>query len=200
MRRLLIALAVAAAAVIAAGATWTSGDTYRASYALLRAPADEDASTIDLTTGGLFADKPASAVQVGTLTAAAGDNAAVQVIFCGGDAENDTFSWRIYGWRYGNGPAEYVASGTGILGTQAAGTGPESAVVAADTYWADTLTITGGQHWMTAVETKDSGNNRIAKLVFDFFGYDWLYCEISSADGSTGIEAGDIAVYYSVVN
>jgi len=198
MRRILIAVVIAAAAVIAAG--WTYQNTYRAEYQVLRAESDEDASTVTLASAGDYANKPAAAIRIAPGPAGDGHGSEIELIFCGGDAANDTFSWRIYAWRRGNGPAAYVASGTGVLGTQAVVKYVDTASAATSKFWADTLAITGGQHWLTAVEVKDSGNNRVAKLVFDFFGYDWLYCEITSADGTTGIEAGDIAVYYSVVN
>ncbi len=80
----------------------------------------------------------------------------------GSAAENKTMAWELVGWRYG-GPAEYLAHGTAILGTQAV-------VAATQTeLWADTIAITG-QAWLGVLSPVDSGNDRIAKLPVDLYG------------------------------
>ena len=177
-------------------------ETYHAPYTLLRAEADEDPNTtigstlVDLTAGGDFASMPANAARLGSSSGPNNAVGAIQLIFCGGGAAGKTFTYTIYAWRTDNGPAEFVATGTGTLGTQAVVAYPHNRATATSKFWADTLTVTG--RWnKTVTSTDTTGNNEVAKLLFDFCGYEYIYVEISSADGSTGTEAGNVAVYYS---
>jgi len=171
-------------------------ETYHAPYTLLRAEANEDATALDLTTKGDFANMPAAAKRLGSNAGANNAVGAIQLIFCGGSAAGKTFTYTIYAWRTDNGPAEFVATGTGTLGTQAVIKYPHNRATATSKFWADTLTATG--RWNKTVTSTDStGNNQVAKLLFDFCGYEYIYVEVTSADGSTGTEAGNISVYYS---
>jgi len=165
--------------------------TQQARYILLRTEADEDSSTVTLTTAGDYASKPSGAVALDC------DANGIQIIICGGSAANKTFSWKLYLYRSANGPAEYAADGTGILGTQQVVYYPDTGLAATSKFWADTLVITN-QDWLTTVALVDAGgNNRTSKLVLDGCGYAWAYLEITSADGTTGTEAGDISGYIS---
>lgn len=164
--------------------------TQHARYNLLRAEADEDSSTVTLTTAGNYANKPSGAVQLDC------DVNGLQIIICGGSAANKTFSWTLYLYRTANGPAEYAAEGTGILGTQQVVYYPDGGA-ATSKFWADTLVITN-QDWLTNVSIIDAGgDNRVGKILLDTCGYAFAYLEITSADGVTGDEAGDISGYYS---
>jgi len=165
--------------------------TQHARYGLLRAEADEDSSTVTLTTAGDYANKPSGAVPLDC------DVNAMQIIICGGSAANKTFSWKLYLYRSRNGPAEFAAEGTGILGTQQVVYYPDTGEAATSKFWADTLVITNDD-WLTGVSVLDgAGDNRVAKILLDGCGYSWAYLEITSADGETGDEAGDISGYYS---
>lgn len=166
--------------------------TIHSGYILLRDAANEDSSLVTLATAGDFANKPAGAVQLDA------DANAIAVIICGGTAADKTLAWKAYGWRRNNGPAELIAYGTATLGTQQVVKYPDTGTAPAATkYWADTITITE-QAWLSTVWTADAaGNNRVGKLIFDQCGYEWLYFEITSADGSTGTEAGLVSVYYA---
>ena len=177
-------------------------ETYHAPYNLLRAEADEDPNTtigstlVDLTTGGDFASMPATVVRLGSSYGPNNAVGAMQLIFCGGSAASKTFTYTIYAWRPGNGPAEFVATGTGTLGTQAVVKYPHNGAAATSKFWAHALTVTG--RWNKTVASTDiTGNNEVAKLLFDFCGYEYIYVEITGADGSTGSEAGDVSVYWS---
>ena len=116
------------------------------------------------------------------------------------DPDNLTFSWKLYAWKDQECPAEYVAEGTGVLGTQTIVTFPDG--TAANTsgtdlrHWADTLVVDADE-FVGIVDTVDSGNNRICKLRVQARGYRHWYFEITSADGVTGTEAGAISVWYS---
>jgi len=181
----------------ALGATsYTVSNTIHSPYHLLRAEANENASTIDLTSEGDFASKPSGAVRLISLGEAGPANA-IQFIFCGGAAADKTFSWKIYAWRRSNGPCEFIASGTGTLGTQAVVKYPLDGSTATNKFWADTLAVSEQGALKTFSLADASGNNRVAKLYGDLCGYEWIYIEITSADGSTGTEAGNISVYYS---
>ena len=172
-------------------------DTKHQSYLLLRAEADENASALDLTSEGDFASMPSSAVPLRTKGDGTGHGGnAIEIVFCGGSAAGKTFTYKIYAWRRYNGMARMLATGTGTLGTQAVVLYPDSASTATSKYWADTLTVT--YRWLSIVSSSDAvGNNETASLQCDFSGYEWIYVEITNADGSTGDEAGDITAYYA---
>lgn len=194
MKKLFVILILVCLLVM--GATHSLTNTIRAKYILLRAEADENSSTIDLTSAGDFAQKPSAAIRL----PANGDSGyanAVQLIFCGGSAADKTFSYKLYGWRNGNGPAEMLATGTGTLGTQAVVKYPHNSNTATNKFWADTLAISDQGAVKTFYVSDASGANRVAKLYGDICGYEWLYCEITGADGATGNEAGDVSVYFS---
>lgn len=196
MKKILIGLILGILVTFSIGA-YRALDTVHSSYTLLRAEADEDSTTLDLTTKGDFANKPSSVIQLRARDDGLGHGGnAIEITFCGGDAANDTFTYKLYGWRRINGPARMIATGTGTLGTQAVVIYPDSGATATNKFWADTLTVTA--RWLgTVASTDTTGNNEVASLQFDFYGFEWLYCEITSADGSTGTEAGDVSAYYA---
>jgi hypothetical protein len=168
--------------------------TIRVAYQVMRPEADEDAAAIAIATEGNFAQKPAGAIQIKPSDAGLSAVNGMEVIFCGGAAADKTFSFKVWGWRSHNGPAELVCSGDGILGTQQVVKYPHNGATATSKFWADTLTIT--DVWLTTVDVSDSGNDRIAKIIFDTCGFEWFFIEITLADG-TGTKAGDISAYYS---
>lgn len=170
-------------------------DTVHVAYTLLRAEANENASVIDLTTEGDFAQKPATAIPFRTKDDGTGHGGnCLEFVFCGGSAAGKTFTYKIYAWRKTNGMARMVATGVGTLGTQAVVKYPHDGATATLKFWADTLTVT--TRWMKSVYSTDTtGNNEVASLHVDFIGYEWFYVEITNADGST--EAGNVTVYYS---
>jgi len=106
------------------------------------------------------------------------DNAAI-VTFYGTTTANQSLDWMLVGWREG-GPAEHIATGTALLGTQRVATGTST------TLYADTITISS-QTWPKTVSVVDSGNDRIAKLVFDLCGIAWIaaVCDNSGTSGTT---------------
>ena len=173
-----------------------------------RLEADEDASPLDLTTAGDFASKPAGALdlfersvftvekQITPVRPVLVPNG-IEFFFSGGSAAGKTFTWKIYAWRYENGPARYVATGTGILGTQAVVKYPHNGETATSKFWCDEIDITW-ENWLKEIEATDSdGNsNSVGSVWMDAAGYRYWHVVIADADGSTGTEAGDIAVWY----
>jgi hypothetical protein len=200
-KNILIALVVLFICCNVAVATETVSNQVCKSLMLLRAENNEDAVAIDLTTSGDFASKPVSAIQVPMLPLSQQTQVKNLVFyFCGGAAADKTFGFKIYGWRNNGGMAELIAEGTGTLGTQAVVKYPHNGAAATNKFWADTLAISAQGTPETFQVADASGGNRCAKLFGYNCGYEWLYCEISSADGTTGAEAGNITVYWSYFN
>jgi len=148
-----------------------------------------------LATTGDFAGKPSTALDVLDiirLDPNANPTADPKVIassivngivftFAGGDAADAVFSWKIYGWRNENGPAELIADGTGALGTQAVVKYPHNSATATSKFWADTLVV-DSEYWIKEVEATASGNNSVSKVWFDTCGYRYFYVEIPTSD------------------
>ena len=115
----------------------------------------------------------------------------VSVIFIGNGADNTTFSWTLYGYREAAedsvGPAEFIASGTGILGAALAEVG---------TRYADTIVVSVPGSWLDVPVAIDSGNDRICKVCFDLCGYKYLYVLFTNVGGGGG-EATSIQAYVS---
>lgn len=171
-------------------------DTTRIEYRVLRAEADEDSSTIDLTSEGNFANMPAGYEKIMIRNDGGGSGVnMMELVFCGGSAADKTFTYTIYAWRTKNGMVRMFATGTGTLGTQAVVVYPQGGT-ATSKYWADTLTVSR-TNFKPVVSSDESGNNECASLLFDTGGFQYFYVEISSADGVTGNEAGDVTAYYS---
>lgn len=103
----------------------------------------------------------------------------IGVIFIGNGADDTTFGFKLYCYRTvaenGVGPAEFICSGTGILGTALSEVG---------TRYADTVVITNAGNWLDVPVAIDSGNNRICKVCFDLCGYRYLYVEFSGVGGA----------------
>ena len=193
-----LAIILVGVVICVMGTEWSVRQTVQWHYELLRDTAGNTASPIDLTNAeGDFTSKPADAVHLRANDASGMSQNAVAIIFCGTDMDDGgdaTFSWTLYGWRCNNGPAELIAVGTGILGTQDVVKYPHDGTTATLAYWADTLVITT-DYWIAAVCVSTAGGDNIAKLTADFGGYAWLRCEISGAGG--GAAAESITVYYS---
>jgi hypothetical protein len=162
-----------------------------------------EASQGTAITAGAFDTKPATAVKM--QAANSSENNYIQIAGIGGGTINDTFSWKLYAWRTMNGPGELVATGTGLLGSQAVTTYPanvgtnEAGVsptgTATSKFWIDSFTVTT-QYWLNTLNVSLVGGNSVATLGFDTFGYEWFYFEITDADG-TGTEAELMTMYYS---
>lgn len=173
-----------------------------------RLEGNEDASPLDLTTLGDFASKPAGALDLQERSVFETDKRPIPVpailqpngvefFFAGGSAAGKTFGWKIYAWRNENGMARHLATGTGILGTQAVVKYPHDAMATAtNKFWADTLVVTM-TNWLKPVKSGDSlGNNTATSVWTDNTGYRYWHIVITDADGSTGTEAGNISVYW----
>lgn len=171
-------------------------------YFIARNEADEDTSTLDLTTEGNFANMPSESGDfLGAVDINRGLTSELKVngiafAFTGGSAANKTFTWKLFAWKNSNGAARQVAEGTGTLGSQAVVVYPHNGAAATNRFWADTLSVTW-YNWYKRVDSTDTtGHNTVAEIWTDACGWRYWYVEIADADGSTGAEAGDVASYY----
>ena len=177
---------------------------------IARNEADEDGTLLDLTTLGNYANRPAILGETGVgvidllddkyISTTEMNINGIEFFFSGGSAANKTFGWRILAWKTANGMARLAGVGTGILGTQAVTVYPlvpgGGTIEATDKFWADTLVVSV-KNWPKGIETTGvSGLNSAASVWLDDAGYRFWKIEITDADGSTGTEAGNIAVYY----
>jgi len=150
-------------------------------YTIARAIGAADSTFSDnLTTKGDFANMPDSAVDVNkSLTNQIIVNG-LSFIF-GGVTDNSEFTWKLYGWKNTNGPAELVADGTGIIGSQKMVKYPHNGVEVANVLWADTLVVSN-EYWFKEVEATASGNNSVSKIWLDACGYRYWFVEIPTSD------------------
>ncbi len=193
---LVVILVIVGVAFLYAGVTVVKQSTLTARYSLLRTEANEDASPIDVSSSeGDFASKPAAAILMPTYQQSSEANA-VEIIIAGASADGDTFSWKLWAWRHGNGPAALICEGTGVIGTQDVVNYPDSGATATSRWYADTLTITTAGFPKAWTVADAGGSGRAAKLFGDLYGYSWVFMEITNADG-TGVEAESVSVYYA---
>jgi len=114
-------------------------------------------------------------------------------VICGGVEDNDTFSYNIVGWAQGNGMAQIIGEGAGVIGTQDVVLYPDDSAAATNIWWADTITLDETTKW-SSVAVINSGDNEVAQLVVETIGLEYLQFVIYDADG-TGTEANDVTVY-----
>lgn len=158
-----------------------------------------------LATEGNFAQKPSTALDLqkldlfsprATKHIAEMIQNGIAFSFAGGSAAGKTFTYDIFTWGNENSPARYAVNGAGILGTQQVIIYPHNNIAAPNRFWADTLTI-AWENWPKEVESTDiDGHNTVAEVWLDDTGSRFWFIQISSADGTTGTEAGDISVFY----
>ena len=177
--------------------------TFTNRWFVCRAEANEDASALDLTSAGDFANKPAGAFEIPsnedspTIGYSTLNNNHI-LAFSGGAAAGKTFSWKLYVYRISNGMAELVADGTAELGTQAVVTYPQGGS-ATNKFWADKITVTNDYWPAKVLKGTNNENNSVDKIIFDGLGISHIYVEISAADGVSGTEAGNVTCYWTGV-
>lgn len=174
-----------------------------------RLEANEDSSPIDISTAGDFAQKPSAALDLFERSVYETDKQdapirpilvpnGIEFFFCGGSAALKTFGWKLYAWRNENGMVRHVATGTGILGSQAVVKYPHNGLAATNKFWADTLDVSWW-NWVKRVESTDTdGHNTAASVWLDNWGWRYWHIVITDADGvdpGTG-QAGNIASYW----
>jgi len=145
-------------------------------YRELRAEAVADVSLIDLTAGGGDWDNRPSGIHC--LEEADEQNMAI--IFAGPAGE--TFNWKLWGCVNKQCPIEYLADGTGAIGTQTIVKLPDGTTPSAARLWCDTIVITNDRGIRPADSTDSGGNNEVAKLKVKNAGYRYFYLEITGGD------------------
>jgi hypothetical protein len=157
-------------------------ETRQLRFVPLRTAVTADDSVLDGATAGLtynFSDKSSSAKALNS------EYNVCEVIFKGTDAADEAFNYKVYAYR-DDGPARLVCYGAVTLGTAVGASSGE--------FYGDTITATST--WITSVKVVDSGNNRIASLVFDLCGYRQIYVEIDiPASGEVASASALIAGY-----
>ena len=164
----------------------------------LRAPANEDASPIDLTTQGNWANKPSGAIQIAMpmqeneMPYVSTD---VAIAIAAGSAADKTLTWRLFALALTNGMIQQVAYGTATTGTQAVNIYPNGDS-ASNIYWCDTIVVTE-YYWPKPVKaTPNAGNNSVGMVSLDLLNWSWWHIQIEDADGVTGDQAGNVSVWY----
>lgn len=177
---------------------------------IARNEANEDAALLDLTSEGDYAQMPAilGATGVGVIDIVGERHEStievpvngIEFYFCGGNLDGRKFGYRILAWKTANGPARAVAWSGGdtcFLGTQKVVKYPHNGNTATNKYWSDHLVV-GNYNWPKRVRATDVGIfNSVGSIWFDACGYRFFKVEITNADGVTGTEAGNMAVYWS---
>lgn len=172
-----------------------------------RAAATED-TLLDLTTKGDFAQKPVTALDLLKRTIAISPEPeqippvrplmyqnGIAFMFTVSTAEAKTFNWHLKAWINENGPAKYVAHGTGIAGSQAVVKYPHNGVAVANTFWADSLVVTA-YDWYKEVKatTPSTALNSVSEVWLDAAG--WRYWLMEIITTGTADPATAVASYY----
>ena len=176
-------------------------DTLHSSWIQIEAPGTEDGATFAAalalaTSAGDFANMTDDAYQIrpygyapqGSYSAGAGWLFA----FCGTDASNETFSFTMVGWAHGNGMAQVLCEGDGVLGTQDVVTYPGGST-ATNAYWADTINLDEVTKWPEIGTYNASGDNEVALIGADLAGIEYIDFVFYDAGGSS--ETTSIGVY-----
>ncbi len=178
-------------------------DSYHSRWHLVRDTAAEDGATfaaaLDLAGGeGDFANKPSGAFEIRPfitrgIAEGTSPGAAWIFAFCGDNTEDDTFSFTMVGWARGNGMAEVIVHGDGVLGSQDVVLYPDDSATATNVFWADTVNLDATDLW-PSLNQYNSGNNEVGILAVDLTGIEWVQFFIYGADG-TGTEASTVTVF-----
>jgi len=182
-------------------------DSYNVAWKLVRDTATEDganlAAVYALATGeGNWASRDTTAVfrlfdgpSEPTGPASTPDSPGVvwKFVICGGLADDDTFSFDVLGWAQGNGMAQVIATGDGVIGTQDVVLYPDDSAAATDIWWADTINLDATTTW-PGVSVYNSGNNTVGMLLIDTTGLEFIQFVIYDA-GGTGTEANNLTIF-----
>ena len=117
----------------------------------------------------------------------------------GGAAENDTFTVKLWGFRYQSTIAEYIGSLAITLGGSALDTDPLTGDSITG-YFIDSITVT--DVWTPAASSgvlisagADNANNRIQSVLLDTMGLSYIYPECTANSGT-----GDLKLIYTYLN
>jgi len=172
-----------------------------------RATATED-TLLDLTTKGDFAQKPSGALDLLKYSVALSPEVerdapvrpilkqnGIAFMFTVSTAAGKTFNWHMKAWLNENGPAKYVAAGTGIAGTQAVVKYPHNGVAVANVFWADTIVVTAFDWYKTVKATPPStALNSMSEVWLDDAGFRYWLPEIITT--GTSDPATTVTVFY----
>ena len=209
MKKSMIVLLIVLAAAFAQKAQaveYSSPMVVQEPWQLLRAEADEDPNALIGSTvvtqdaNSDFAQKPVNAVQIKTADGLSAVGTAVGFAACAGSAADKTFTVTYWLWRPENGMAQEICSVAYTTGTQQVVKYPHSKAAATSKFWADTATVTSSWYANKIGTANNEGNNGVGVVMVVLYGEAWIYPVVSSADGATGAEAGDVSIYWFKCN
>lgn len=123
------------------------------------------------------------------------DASGLLIAFHGSDAADEDCTFKLYGRSRSCGPIQLLLAGEVTLGTQNCTTDPiDGSTTITNGEWVDTITISGGI-LSGIVEILDSGNNRIAMLMFDQMHIEDLFIEFDMDGG----DANETASMYAII-
>ena len=98
------------------------------------------------------------------------------------DGSSGSVDYTVFAGRHGQGPAIQICDGTFTLGTMDVLQTPvvDSGITdLTGMHYAQSVTATD-VHVKSVTLSKDQGNNRMTSLLFDMWGYDWLFVQIDA--------------------
>lgn len=179
-------------------------------YKVCRVEANEDAADIDMATKTNSANAGALPTNIEIVSAdgwfdmpgeqvGATEYWNMEFLFSAGSAADKTFTATLYTRASDTAPIRRVMSLACITGTAQVVAYPHNQSTATSKFWADTITVTS--YHTTAIATSDAaGGNAIASIAIDALNQKHFKWVITSADGTTGTEAGDVQVYVRFFN
>ncbi len=184
-------------------------DTYHSEWVRIKDSAAEDGATFAASLAldaneGIFSSKPSGAYHIVSrgiadqpYTSSAGSK--WMFAFYGTDAADETFSFTLVGWAKGNGMAQIICEGDGVLGTQDVHTEPNGDTIT-NGYWADTISLDETSKWPLDMggdganaQVYNSGDNEVCILVLDLAGLEWI--DFVTYDVAGSAEASSIGIY-----
>ncbi len=173
--------------------------TFRAGWHLLRFAAAVDSPLLmDSTSGLTLSAKPTGSVDVHSQ-----DINYIELIAAIEGADTEAAVVNIYAGRHNTAPpgsevylARLVAQLTLIGGAGVVTFDPETGVAQGGTTktaaginrWCDTIALTEDA-WLTDVFLgNDQGNERIAGVIFDLAGYEWMFAEVETLSAPEGVK------------
>lgn len=177
-------------------------DTYQSDWKRIKEDKKEDGATFAAvialdSDGGDFDNMPVEHYRIVSPLKSSGyvprysQGGAWQFAFYGTDAADETFSFTLVGWAHGNGMAQVICTGDGVLGAMTMSEEPNGDAIRLG-LWADTINLDATDTW-PSVNSFNNGNDSVSILCVDLTGLEYIAFVIYDANGTA--EASTIGVY-----